>query len=117
MITCSACGSIYVECTTKAKGINVHTKIEEKGIVIVTPEYYQIRDNGKKPILACNCGKLDIVFACDFCGKIIRDNTANIVEDRHGKKLIGCKMCSGERPASSKVIKIKTEDFKFVAKS
>jgi len=117
MITCSECGNLFVECETKAKGLNLHTKIEDKGIVIVTPEFYQIADEGKDPSLACVCGKLQISLACDYCGIVIKGSTVSIVKDRHGKKLVGCKICATDRPPSSKITKIETESLKFITKS
>jgi len=117
MITCLDCGSVFVECETRARGINLHTKIEDKGIVTITPEFYQITDEGKEPSLACNCGKLNIGFGCDYCGNILKGSVIRIVEDRHGKKLVSCKICATDRPPSSKVTEVKTDSLKFIAKS
>jgi len=113
MITCLNCGNIYVKCETEAKGINVHTKIEDKDTIILTPEFYQITDTGKKSKLSCQCGELDIGLSCDYCGVIIKSSTVNIVEEKHKKKLVSCNRCAGDRPASSNITKVKIDSLKF----
>ena len=117
MITCRVCGHIHVECETKAKGVNLHTKIGSKNEVIVTPEFYRITDGGKPPKIACECKKLDLMFTCDYCGRPIEEEVFSLVEDRHGKRMVSCDRCVEDRPASSKIEEVEIGDFKFKAKN
>jgi len=117
MITCRNCGHIYVECKTKARGVNLHTKIGSKNDVVVTPEFYKITDDEETPSISCDCKKLDIIFTCDFCGRPVEEKEFSLVEDRHGKRLVSCSRCAQDRPASSNITEVNIEDFKFTAKS
>ena len=117
MITCSHCGNLYVECETQTIGKNLHTKIEDNNTVIITPEFYKIIDTGKDPQIKCSCKKLNIVFQCDFCGKVLEKEEAKLVENANGEKLVSCNNCVKGMSQSSKITDFEIDKLTFKAYS
>ena len=117
MVTCKKCGNLTVNCETHAVGQNLHTKLEDKGLVTISPEYYQISDSGNKPVLSCICGKMDIVFTCDYCGKAVDEEPAKLIEDSNGRKLVSCEYCAEGRPKNNTITDLDVDKITLKVKS
>lgn len=113
MITCKQCGTVFTECSTRAVGRNLHTKVNDKDEVILSPEYYEIGDMGENHTLNCACGKKDFLLICDFCGRVKEEERLSIVTNKYGKRMVTCDSCIDN---SSNKVKLDMSKIKLIIK-
>lgn len=115
MITCRNCRNAYIKIDVKALGVNIHTKIEEDNVVKVIPEYYNITEIGTEGQLSCECGNLEIMFFCDYCGNPTGDTTNFIQRAEEGKQMV-CSSCleRWELEDEQGIQNVSVEDIKFI---
>lgn len=114
MVTCSICGNLHVKCDTSAWGMNLHTKVQEGNRVLVSPEFFVVKDDGKNPVIDCECGKMDLRFFCDYCGNAIRGKTVYMVKQKNGKVLMADREHSENLPEGWEATPVKISDIELI---
>jgi len=114
MVTCKNCGNMFVKCDAEALGMNLHTKIQTDNEILVTPEYYRIRDEGKNPKVGCECGHTELRFYCDYCGEAINAKTVYLVTEPNGNRLMSCARHAESVPEDFEVVRVKNSAINLI---